>query len=192
MKTMLRNAKYNTIAPAYARVVMLLALIICGGTQVLRAQGYFTLTNGHYYWYGGREGDSDASKYLTGFDQANGGAPIYKRGTHAIESTTEIVEQGDSYLALDTTTNPARVQIISTAGGFNPLCVWYRTGNTGNYYQEWNGYRYYLIASHSEGLSVYKVAVDAPLQKRTTWYNWDHGCAITEQVAVPGGTKESY
>lgn len=189
---MSKTANNNLITPAYARVIILLALIFCGGVQGLRAQGYFTLTNGHYYWFGGREGDSDDSKYLTGFDKANGWAQIYKRGTHATEGTTEIVEQGDSYLALDTTTNPARVQIISTAGGFNPLCVWYRTGNTGNYYQEWNGYRYYLIASHNEGLSIYKVAVDAPLMKQTTWYNWDHGCAITEQVSVPGGSKENY
>ena len=171
---------------------MLLAIILCCGVSGLHAQGYFTLTNGHYYWFGGRESDPDDAKYLTGFDQANGWAKIYTRGTHSTESTTEIVAQGDTYLALDTTTNPARIQMLSTAGGFNPLCVWFRTGNTGNYYQEWNGYRYYLIASHSEGLSIYKVEANAPLQKQTTWYNWDHGCAITEQVAVSGGTKENY
>lgn len=189
---MLKTAKYKLITPAYARVAILLAIIFCCGAEGLRAQGYFTLTNGHYYWFGGRESDSDDAKYLTGFDRANSWAKIYTRGTHSTENTTEIVAQGDTYLALDTTTNPPRVQSLSTAGGFNPLCVWYRTGNTGNYYQEWNGYRYYLIASHSEGLSIYKVLADAPLQKQTTWYNWDHGCAITEQVAVPGGTKENY
>ena len=187
---MLKTAKYKITTPAYARALVLLAIIMCGGATGLRAQNYYTLTNGHYYWFDGRESDPDDGKYLTGFDQANGWAKIYTLGTHATASVTEIVEQGDTYLALDTTdaAHPT-IQSFSTAGGFNPLCVWIRTGNTGSYYQEWNGYRYYLIASHSEGLSIYKVAVDAPLQKQTTWYNWDHGCAITEQVAVPGGTK---
>ena len=183
----------NKIIFACTRVVVLLAIIFCGGTSGLRAQSYFTLTNGHFYWFDGRESDSDNSKYLTGYDQANSSAKIYTRGTHATESTTEIVAQGNTYLALDTSdaAHPT-FQSLSTSGGFNPLCVWYRTGNTGNYYQEWNGYRYYIIASHSEGLSIYKVAVDAPLQKQTTWYNWDYGCAITEQVSVPGGTRENY
>ena len=78
---MLRNAKYNTIAPAYARAVMLLALIICGGTQVLRAQGYFTLTNGHYYWFDGTENDPDDTKYLTAFDKANSWNEIFASET---------------------------------------------------------------------------------------------------------------
>ena len=189
---MLKTANNRLITPAYARALVLLAIILCGGAQGLRAQGYYTLTNGHYYWFDGRESDPDDTKYLTGFDKANGSTAIYRRGTHATESVTEIVEQGTMYLALDTTTNPARIQSLSTAGGFTPLCVWTRTGNTGNYYQEWNGYRYYLIGSHNEGLSVYKVAVGAPLTKQTTWYNWDHGCAITEQVQVSGGYRENY
>ncbi len=189
---MLKTANNRLITPAYARVLVLLAIIFCGGATGLRAQGYYTLTNGHYYWFDGRESDPDDTKYLTGFDQANGGANIYTRGTHATESVTEIVEQGTMYLALDTTSNPPRIQSLSTAGGFNPLCVWFRTGNTGNYYQEWNGYRYYLIGSYSEGLTIYKVAVGAPLMKQTTWYNWDHGCAVTDQVQVSGGTRENY
>lgn len=192
---MLKAINNKIITPACVRALLLLAIVFCCGISGLRAQTqtYFTLTNGHYYWFDGQESDSDDGKYLTGFDKANGWAKIYNRGTHATATTTEIVAQGDTYLALDISdaANP-RLTSRSTASGFDPLCAWYRTGNTGNYYQEWNGYRYYLIASHSEGLSVYKVAVDAPLQKRTTWYNWDHGCAITEQVAVPGGTKESY
>ena len=198
MDNTLQTTAHSCATMVYARALMLLAIILCCGAEGLRAQGYFTITNGHYYWFDGRESDSDDAKYLTGYDRANGWAKILSRGTHAGESTTEIVAQGDSYLALDTAhnghsaANPG-IEIISTAGGgFNPLCVWYRTGNTGNYYQEWNGYRYYLIASHSEGLSIYKVAADAPLQKKTTWYNWDHGCAITEEVPVPGGTKENY
>ena len=192
IETMSKTANNRLITPAYARALVLLTIILCCGATGLRAQSYFTLTNGQYYWFDGREADSDDDKYLTGYDQANSSAKIYNLGTHSTESTTEIVAQGNTYLVLDTTTNPPSLKSLSTAGGFNPLCVWTRTGNTGNYYQEWNGYRYYIIASHSEGLSIYKVAVDAPLQKQTTWYNWDHGCAITEQVAVPGGTKENY
>ena len=181
---MLKTANNKLITPAYARVLVLLAIIFCGGATGLRAQGYYTLTNGHYYWFDGRESDPDDTKYLTGFDKAYGMAEIHTRGTHATESTTEIVEQGTMYLALDTTTNPPRIQSLSTAGGFDPLCVWFRTGNTGNYYQEWNGYRYYLIGSYSEGLSIYKVAVGAPLMKQTTWYNWDHGCAVTRSAVT--------
>ena len=73
---MLKTAKYKLITPAYARVAILLAIIFCCGAQGLRAQGYFTLTNGHYYWFGGRESDSDDAKYLTGFDRANSWAKI--------------------------------------------------------------------------------------------------------------------
>ena len=170
---------------------MLLALIFCIGAQGLRAQGYFTLTNGHYYWFDGRESDPDDSKYLTGYDQNQSWKKIWQLGTHSTASSvTEIVEQGTYYLALDTTdpANP-KIQPISTTGGFNPLCVWQRTGNTGHYYQEWNGYKYYLYANHSEGVSIYKVAAGQQLQKSVTWYDWDHGLAIEEAVDVPGGKK---
>lgn len=172
--------------------IMLLILLLLGG-QRLQAQGYYTITNGHYYWFDGRESDPDDSKYLTGWDKGNSWAAIYKLGTHATESPTEIVAQGDTYLTLDTTTTPGtpRVSYSSTIG-FNPLCVWYRTGKTGNYYQEWGNYRYYLYASHSEGLSIYKVEAGQPLAKKTTWYDWDHGCATMEETDVPGGKKTSY
>ncbi len=193
---MMKNAyNYTHAGVALTRMAArcILLLLLLAATQGLRAQGWFTLTNGHYYWFDGRESDPDDSKYLTGFDQANGWAQIYKRGTHATASVTEIVEQGDTYLALDLS-NPStpRIVNINTDGGFTPYCVWYRTGNTGSYYQEWDGYRYYLVASHSEGLRIYKVAAGAPLMVQTQWYNWDHGAAISEEVQVPGGTSENY
>jgi len=167
---------------------------LCSTTQ---AQGYFTLTNGHFYWFDGAESDSDDGKYLSGYDQANGWAKIYNLGTHAESNTTEITEQGTVYLALDLTdpANPT-IKSLSTDDGFDSLCVWYRTGYTGQYYQEWpstdgNTYRYYLYASHSEGLSIVRVKLGNPVTKSATWYNWDYGAAIEESVWRDGAEKAS-
>ena len=179
--------------------VMLLAMLL-GGGQGLLAQTYFTLTNGHYYWFDGGAGDTLANgranpsmQYLTGFDMSNSWAPINRLGTHSTANSTEIVEQGNYYLALDTT-NIRVVAQPTTAGSdrtFNPLCVWLRTGKTGHYYQEWSGYRYYLYASHATGLSIYKVAVGEQIRKSATWYDWDHGLAIEEAVWRDGAMKNS-
>ena len=195
---MLKTLKYIYSLPACARIAVVVALFFCAGGQELRAQGYYTLTNGHYYWFDGRESDPDDTKYLTGFDKSRSWAPIYTLGTHTMSSVTEIVAQGDTYLALniDDPENPY-IQSISTIGGFSPLCVWYRKGKTDLYYQEWDGYRYYLYAHHTDGsandLSIYRVAAGAELEKQSIWYDWDHGAAITEVTRMPGvDDKESY
>ena len=101
--------------------VMLLAMLL-GGGQGLLAQTYFTLTNGHYYWFDGGAGDTLANgranpsmQYLTGFDMSNSWAPINRLGTHSTANSTEIVEQGNYYLALDTT-NIRVVAQPTTAG----------------------------------------------------------------------------
>ena len=197
---MLKTKKniYKTLF--YARAVALLALFFYAGATGVHAQGYFTLTNGHYYWFDGTEIDTldngradTLLQYPTGYDKTKGWNPIHNYGSHTLRVTTEVVEQGDTYMALDTSdgANPT-LQSIPTADGFNPLCVWYRTGNNGFYYQEWDGFRYYLVASHSQGLRIYKVAVGQQTTQQTTWYDWDHGAAIQEEIEIPGGTKKSY
>ena len=178
-------------------ILTLLFLLLATGPTAW-TQGYYTITNGHYYWFDGSVTDPDDGKYLTAWDKANGWKGIYRLGTHATANVTEIVEQGDFYLALnlDDPENP-KVEPISTDFGFSPLCVWFRTGNTGYYYQEWDNYRYYLYSSHSDDasindLSIYKVEVGQPLEKKRSWYDWDYGCATQEEVDIPGGQKTSY
>ena len=66
-----------------------------------QGEGWFTLTNGNLWFFDGEEGDTlstgkddPAYRYSTGFDVAN--TPISSLGTHAMHSTTHIVEQGST------------------------------------------------------------------------------------------------
>ena len=158
--------------------------------QGLRAQGYFTLTNGHYYWFEGADCSNTDAKYLTGFDQTQGWAEIYNLAPHNTTNTTIITEKGDTYLSLDLS-DPASPAIAATAT-FSPRCVWWRTGSTGYYRQSVDGYDYYLVGTHANGLRVVRVAQNSPLNEKTTWYNWDFGAAVTEVVRVDGVDKERY
>lgn len=198
------NRIYSILACA-RRVALLSLLFFAFVPQVWGQAGWYTLTNGHFYWFDGTVADTMANgrdieslRYLTGYDQAQGWAKIYTLGTHAgnPNGTTEIVEQGNVYLALDTT-DPANPRVVSVQhDDFSELCVWYRTGSTGNYYQEWLGaggvtYRYHLVASHAEGLSVHRIVSNEPMTKSVIWYNWDHGLAIEEKVRLGGSWKTS-
>ena len=158
--------------------------------QGLRAQGYFTLTNGHYYWYDGADCSNTSDKYLTGFDKTQDSVEIYTLPPHSGTNTTIVTEKGDVYLALDLT-NPASPAIAATTT-FSPRCVWWRTGSTGYYRQTVDGYDYYLVGTHANGLRVVRVAQNAPLNEKTTWYNWDFGAAVTEVVKIDGVDKERY
>lgn len=196
------NRIYSILA--CARKAAVLSLLFCAfAPQVWGQAGWYTLTNGHFYWFDGTVADTMANgrdieslRYLTGYDQAQGWAKIYTLGTHAgnPNGTTEIVEQGNVYLALDT--NPANPRVVSVQHeNFSELCVWYRSGSTGNYYQEWEShgvtYRYHLVASHAEGLSVHRIVSNEPMTKSVTWYNWDYGMAIEEKVRTGGSWKTS-
>lgn len=161
-------------------------------TDKVQAQGYFTLTNGRLWMFDGYENDPDESpyKYPVGFDKANGWAEVHPNGGNNISLITE---RGTVYFALDTTDrNNPKIVTQPVVAGFTPLCAWYRTSYNGYYYQEWGGYRYYLIGSHDNGLSISKVPIGQPLGQTSVWYNWDYGAALTEVKDVNGNPKEFY
>ena len=131
---MKRVYNINNLDFACVRKVALLSLLFFAFVpQVWGQAGWYTLTNGHFYWFDGTVADTMANgrdieslRYLTGYDQAQGGAKIYTLGTHAgnPNGTTEIVEQGNVYLALDTT-DPANPRVVSVQhDDFSELCVW--------------------------------------------------------------------
>lgn len=193
---MLKNAKYRYNSPACARFVALLVLLLWGLSA--QAQGYFTLTNGRLWWSNGLVDQNDADwRDPVAFDEANGWAEVHPHGT---DHVTHITEQGDTYLALDITTDPEHPTIVSKAHNeFDLYCVWYRTGYTGYYYQEWYNesdaktYRYYIIAnSDADELQIVRTEVGQPLEKSTYWYNWDFGAAAWETPTIDGEQKNRY
>jgi len=193
---MLKTAKYRYNSPACARFVALLVLLLWGLSA--QAQGYFTLTNGRLWWSNGLEDQNDADwRDPVAFDEANGWAEVHPHGT---DHVTHITKQGDTYLALDITTDPEHPTIVSKAHSeFDLYCVWYRTGTTGYYYQEWYNesdaktYRYYIIAnSDADELQIVRTEVGQPLEKSTYWYNWDFGAAAWETPTIDGEQKNRY
>lgn len=187
---MLKRSKYIIL-------LLLLALLPAVAGAQNAGSGFFTLTNGNLWWFDGSESDADdatvggvARRYPIAYDKSNSWAAVHPLGGHNV---THITEHGDYYFALDTTdaANP-RVVARPFASGFTLLCAWYRTGNTGYYYQEWGGYRYYLVGSSSTGLSVVKAAVGSALSTTTYWYNWDFGAALQEDATVNGANVSSY
>ena len=196
---MLKNAKYRYISPAYARFVALLVLLLWG--VAAQAQGYFTLTNGRLWWSNGTVDQPDTAwRDPVAFDEANGWAEVHPHGT---DHVTHITAQGDTYLALDTTTSNdypnGKIVTKRTSNQFDLFCVWYRTGYTGYYYQEHydetasKTYRYYIIAnSDADSLEIVRVEVGQPLPKSTYWYNWDFGAAAWETPKINGETQNRY
>lgn len=187
---MLKRSKY---------IILLLLLALLPGVAGAQnaGSGFFTLTNGNLWWFDGEESDADdatvggvARRYPIAYDKSNSWAAVHPLGGHKV---TQITEHGDYYFALDTT-DAANPQVVARpfASGFTLLCAWYRTGYTGYYYQEWGGYRYYLVGSNSTGLSVVKAAVGAHLSTTTYWYNWDFGAALQEDATVNGANVSSY
>ncbi len=183
--------------PVYARIFALVLLLFGALTpQQVAAQGYFTLTNGRLWWSNGLVNQNDDDwKDPVAFDASRGWSEVHPHGT---EHVTHITAQGDTYLALDIT-NPANPRIVSKShNAFDRYCVWYRTGYTGYYYQEWfndadqKTYRYYIVGSHDEGLSIVRSEVGQPLEKSSYWYNWDFGAAITEKPTIDGASVERY
>lgn len=181
----------------YIRLLLLLALLpgVAGAQNA--GSGFFTLTNGNLWWFDGEESDADdatvggvARRYPIAYDKSNSWAAVHPLGGHKV---THITEHGDYYFALDTT-EAANPKVVARPfdAGFTLLCAWYRTGYTGYYYQEWGGYRYYLVGSSSTGLSVVKAAVGAHLSTTTYWYNWDFGAALQEDATVNGANVSSY
>ena len=189
------NNAYKTFS--YARIFVLVLLLLGGLIpQRVAAQGYFTLTNGRLWWSNGLENQPDTAwKDPVAFDASNGWSEVHPHGT---EHVTNITAQGDTYLALDIS-DPTQPRIISKPhSAFDLYCVWYRTGYTGYYYQEWfndadqKTYRYYIVGSHDEGLEVIRSEVGQPLEKSTYWYNWDFGAAAWEKPTIDGAGADRY
>lgn len=186
--------------PACARILAFLLLLVGGLTQETVAQGYYTLTNGRLWWSNGLVYQSD-SLWLdpVAFDASNGWSEVHPHGN---DHVTHITQQGDTYLALDITSgigSPESPRLVSIPhAGFSLYCLWYRTGYTGYYYQEWfnptdqKTYRYYLVGSSSEGLSVESSEVGMPLKKSSYFYDWDFGAAVWEKPTVGGVQQNRY
>ena len=183
-------------------MLALLVLLLWGAAT--QAQGYFTLTNGRLWWSNGLEDQNDADwRDPVAFDEANGWAEVHPHGD---DHVTNITEQGNTYLALDITNingnggTSANPKIISLPhDSFNLYCVWFRTGYTGYYYQEWYNesdqktYRYYIIAdSDRDTLEIVRAEVGQPLEKSTYWYNWDYGAAAWEKPKINGEVQDRY
>lgn len=189
------NNAYKTFS--YARIFVLVLLLLGGLIpQRVVAQGYFTLTNGRLWWSNGMENQPDDDwKDPVAFDASRGWSEVHPHGT---EHVTHITAQGDTYLALDIS-DPTQPRIISKPhSAFDLYCVWYRTGYTGYYYQEWfndadqKTYRYYIVGSHDEGLEVVRSEVGQPLEKSSYWYNWDFGAAVWEKPTINGASADRY
>ena len=177
---------------------LLLLLMAVSGLKPLHAQSYFTLTNGRLWWSSGTVDQLPDSLYRdpVAFDASRGWREIHPHGTE--HGVTHITEQGDTYLALDIS-NPANPLIVSKPhNSFDLYCVWYRTGNTGYYYQEWYNpadqktYRYYLVGSHDDGLEIVRSEVGQSLAKSSYWYNWDFGAAVWEKPTIDGASADRY
>ena len=192
-------------------ILSLLLLLLAGYSAMSQASGWFTLTNGSLWFFEGgandttSDGKSDPNYlYRTGFDERGSySVGINTLGTHAINSATHTMSQGTHYLQLDTSeaNNPKvrAVSIVRTENSttFNRLCLWYRTGYTGMYYQTWPSaggrtYEYYLVANSSRGVWVYKHEVGTPMETSSLWSNWDFGAAITESGWRNGQQEEEY
>ena len=82
---------------------------------------------------------------------------------------------------------------LQSTSVWTPRCVWQRSSvNSAYYYQEIDGYRYWLLASSTKGLYVQKVAVGNPPSETTLWYDWDFGAAIQESYLSDGRVKNNY
>lgn len=172
------------------RWMLMLALCASAGAaqaQVQSVDARYTLTNGRLYWYDNNEWENGNMRYRydVAFDENNSWAEIHPFGGLNVSLITE---QGEVYLKLDL--SGATPAIVSTAA-FDPYCVWSRTGNTGYYYQLWEGYYYYLVGS-STGLRLVKVAVNAPNDDNSYWYDWDYGAAVQEQYFDGDRVRNAY
>ena len=171
-------------------MVLLLATVSALLPLRLSAQTYYTLTNGHVYWYDYPTwlGESYESRQteLTFAGTHESYSEVHKYGGLSLKNNTE---HGDIYAALDITdVNDPKVV---PATEFSPKCLWQRSSVTGYYFQVWDGNRYYLIGGRT-GLKVVKVAPGQPTEELTLWYNWDFGAAVKEVTYRDLARVESY
>ena len=195
--------------PVCARVLAL-ALLLIGSVVSQHAMAQtveaFTLTNGRLWWSNGQATDPDEDfRDPVAFDASRSDADgnWLEVHPHGSDHVTHITAQGAIYLALDT--NNYEHPVSKTHAQFDRLCVWYRTGYTGYYYQEWYSYadqttyRYYLVGSSDlfndpeyKGLKIVRSEVGQALEQSTYWYNWDFGAAAWEKPVINGEQKNRY
>ena len=171
-------------------MVLLLSAVAALLPLHVSAQTYYTLTNGHVYWYDNPTwlGESYESRQteLTFVGTHESYTEVYEYGGNYLKNNTE---HGDIYAALDITdVNDPKV-VPATV--FGPKCLWQRSSVTGYYFQVWDGNRYYLIGGRT-GLKVVKVAAGQPTEELTLWYNWDFGAAVKEVTYRDLARVESY
>ena len=185
--------KYK-LANRYKRLLTLAALLLLAPQlQAQNVDGLYVLTNGRVRWQTGM-GAKEAPIGIARGSWKDSIPPQYT-AMGAYTDTTLITEipTGAFYLALDIEHHVDNTDNgIAAVNDFSPYCVWLRTGNSGYYYQEWGGYRYFLLANSAEGLYLKKVAVGTPIDETTQWYDWDFGAAIQESYLRNGKWKNSY
>lgn len=186
MKMTMRHINILNHAVRLAALTIVLLGGVCGNAKA-QQQEYYTLTNGNVYFYDGLQADFDWADryhiYPRGFNKHQGWAEVHPYGGMNL---TQVTEKGEQYLMLDT----ANVKVGHT-NVFSPLCVWKRTGTTGYYYQEWNGYYYYLIGNADE-LTIEKMAPTDATTLLAKWYDWDFGVALTVTNFIDGSPSKSY
>lgn len=185
--------KYK-LANRYKRLLTLAALLLLAPQlQAQNTDGLYVLTNGRVRWqtaHGTVEVPIGIAK-----GSWKDSIPDNYTSHGAYTDTTLITEipTGAFYMALDIANHEDGTDNgIAAVNDFSPYCVWLRTGNSGYYYQEWGGYRYFLLASSAKGLYLKKVAVGTPIDETTQWYDWDFGAAIQESYLRNGRWKNSY
>lgn len=156
---------------ALSSLLMLAAMVALSPSLTAQTQLY-TLTNGTVQWHE-KQGGSD---YITpvGYHE---GVPRYQ--TDGSDVTFKI-ERGNRYLCLDT--NALDIVPVNSP---TELCLWYRSGDVGYYWQDWNGYRYYLLGS-PEDLRIEKIRIGQLVSTTTYWYNWSFGAGIDKSYVRDG------
>ena len=169
-------------------------LAMCGMAAAVHAQdATYTLSNGRLWWYEGADGIGHTTPVA--FDKNSVPKAWAKVWRYNPSNVTHITVMGNVFLRLDLTdpVHPA-IQSVETAD-FDPYCVWYRTSESGYYYQTWTiseeTYRFYLVGSPSE-LKVVRYNVKDPIENTTYWYNWDFGAALSDVSYVDGNRKTAY
>lgn len=170
--------------------VALLAIVAALLPLRLSAQTYYTLTNGHVYWYDNATWEGyENLRFQTDLTYVGTQTEYTEKHLHGGLNLKNNTTHGDIYAALDTSVAASPKVVPATE--FSPLCLWLRSSITGYYYQVWDGNRYYLIGGRN-GLKVVKVAAGEPTEELTLWYNWDFGAAVKEVTYRDLTRVESY
>ena len=189
----MKNIYHQLLTTAGIAVAMLAGLVMPAQAQTQwGSANMFVLTNGDVKW------ELKNTTTVVNIGVADGGwydsipKTLYPDILSYHDTTIRRVA-GTRYLALDPAahTDGTADGLTSTAA-WTPRCVWQRSSeNSGYYYQEIDGYRYWLLAD-ANGLKVQKVQTGYPLPETTLWYDWDFGAAIMESYRCNGRMCNNY